>query len=130
MKNKTAITLLATVAMALGVATPSFAGAKGVVGAAVATVVDVPQAIVVDTLYYCPKKCWHHLAVALGDNPKSDFGNCFVGQNLVGAVVGVPFGMVWGVPSGFLRGAKHGMGTGYDKPFSGESFSVLSYDEK
>ena len=80
--------------------------------------------MVVDGLYRMPKKFWHGLAVAFGDNPSSDFGLCFLGQQLMGITVGIPCGVVWGIPYGAIHGAKHGIGTGWDKPFSGESFCV------
>jgi len=130
MKNKTALTLLTSFAVGCGFAAPSFAdggpmnSAKSAAGATTALVVDVPEGIVVDSLYRCPKKCWHGLAVALGDNPRSDFGLCYLGQQLVGITVGVPVGVVWGIPYGALHGAKHGIGSGWDKPFSTESYIV------
>lgn len=126
MKNKKALTLLSSLALVLGLAAPSYAdgGPKGFVGAVAGFIIDVPQGIVVDGLYRVPKKCWHSMAVALGDNPSSDFGNCFVGQQLMGMFVGAPFGMVVGIPYGALHGAKHGIGTGWEKPFSTESFIV------
>ncbi|HEY9776637.1 MAG TPA: hypothetical protein V6C81_22935 [Planktothrix sp.] len=129
MKNKTALTLLTSLALGLGFVAPSIAdgpmgSAKSAAGATTAFLVDVPEGIVVDSLYRVPKKCWHTLAVALGDNPSSDFGLCYLGQQLVGITVGVPVGVVWGVPYGALHGAKHGIGSGWDKPFSSESYIV------
>jgi hypothetical protein len=130
MKNKTALTLLASFAVALGFAAPSIAdggpvgSAKSAAGATTAFLVDVPEGVVVDSLYRCPKKAWHSLAVAFGDNPKSDFGLCYLGQQAMGVFVGVPCGIVWGVPYGAYHGAKHGLGEGWDKPFSGESYIV------
>jgi hypothetical protein len=128
MKNKTALTLLTSLALALGFSAPSFAGVgddvKGSAGVATAFVVDVPEGMVVDSLYRCPKKCWHSLAVAFGDNPSSDFGLCYLGQQLMGITVGIPVGVVWGIPYGALHGAKHAASSGWDKPFSTESYIV------
>jgi len=125
MNKKTALTLLTSAALAFGVSAPSFAdggGAKGALGATAGFIVDVPEGMVIDGLYRVPKKCWHGLAVAFGDN--SDFGLCYIGQQLVGITVGIPFGVCWGVPYGAIHGAKHGIGTGWDKPFSSDSFIV------
>jgi len=126
MKKKTVVSLLASAALAFGFSAPSFAdgGPMGFLGATAGLLVDVPEGMIIDGLYRVPKKCWHGLAVALGDNPSSDFGLCFLGQNLVGLTVGVPFGVAVGVPYGALHGAKHGIGSGWEKPFSGESFIV------
>ena len=49
---------------------------------------------------------------------------------LLGVSIGVPVGMVWGVPAGALRGAKHGMGTGWEKPFSTASVVVGLGEDK
>ncbi len=57
MKKKTVLTLLTTAALALGLSTPSYAGGPmGFVGAAAGFLVDVPEGIVVDSLYRCPKE--------------------------------------------------------------------------
>lgn len=126
--KKQAIALLSSLAMTAALALPSFAGAMGsvksAVGAGAAFLIDVPEGIIVNSLYYCPKRAWKGMATAFGGNPSSDFGLCYLGQQAMGIGVGVPFGMVWGVPTGALAGAKHGLGTGWDKPFSGESFVV------
>lgn len=126
MKKKTALALLTTAALALGFSAPSYAdgGPLGLIGATAGFLVDVPEGIVVDSLYRVPKKCWHSLAVAFGDNPSSDFGLCYLGQQLVGITVGIPVGVIGGVPYGAVHGAKHGIHTGWEKPFSGESFCV------
>jgi hypothetical protein len=126
MKNKTALTLLTSLAITLGFSAPSFAdgGPMGVAGATAGFLVDVPEGMVIDGFYRMPKKCWHGLAAAFGDNPSSDFGLCYVSQQLVGITVGIPFGVCWGIPYGAIHGAKHGIGTGWEKPFSGDSFCV------
>ncbi|MBY0357435.1 MAG: hypothetical protein K2W82_05480 [Candidatus Obscuribacterales bacterium] len=121
--------LVCAIALSIGAAMPSFAadGALGGVasffGSTTATVIDVPQGVVIDTLWRVPKNTQHALAEKFGDEKG-------LGQNLAGFVIGVPVGMVWGVPTGFLRGAKHGLGTGWEKPFSGESFIVGMGDDK
>jgi len=128
MKNKTALTLLASLAVVLGFSTPSFAdggamgSAKSFAGASSAFLVDVPEGALVDGLYRTPKKCWKGLAEAFGGN--TDHGLCWAGQQLVGLTVGVPFGVVWGIPTGAFHGGKHGISTGWDKPFSTESYIV------
>jgi hypothetical protein len=126
MKKKTVLSLLTTAAIAVGFSAPALAdgGPMGFAGATAGFLVDVPEGIVVDSLYRMPKKCWHGLAVAFGDNPSSDFGLCYLGQQAMGIFVGIPFGVVWGIPYGAIHGAKHGIGSGWDKPFSGESFCV------
>jgi hypothetical protein len=79
--------------------------------------------MVIDSLYRVPLKTERGLAEAFGDEKGFE-------QNVVGTVIGVPVGMVWGVPAGILRGAKHGLGTGWEKPFSTESFLVGMGDDK
>jgi len=107
----------------LGMATPSFAGdnalsgVTSLAGSATATVIDVPEGMVVDGLWRSPMKCQHALAGIFGDEKGFQ-------QNIVGAVIGIPFGVVWGVPTGALHGMRHGMSSGWEKPFSTESFVV------
>ncbi len=127
--RKTALVLSLASALAVGVNSPSFAGDSGLgkiasfFGSVTATVIDVPTAMVVDTLYRVPLKTEHSLAEKFGDEKGFQ-------QNVAATVIGVPVGMVWGVPAGFLRGAKHGIGTGWEKPFSTESFLVGTGDDK
>lgn len=114
--------------VALGTATPSYANEAvnnfaSFLGSSAATIVDVPQAMVVDTLWHQPLRTQRALAEKFGDEKGFQ-------QNVVGAVIGFPVGMLWGIPSGALRGAKHGMGTGWEKPFSTESFLVVKYEDK
>jgi hypothetical protein len=126
MKNSIVLTVASMIT--LGAAPPCFANdavnsMASFAGSAAATVVTTPQAMVVDSLWHQPRKAWHGLATAFGDEKGFQ-------QNVAGAVIGIPFGVVWGIPTGFLRGAKHGMGVGWEKPFSTESFLVLKYDDK
>jgi hypothetical protein len=121
MKNKVAALVLAGV-MSLGVTLPSMA--DGIVhnsvswaGSATAGIVDTPEGIVVDSLWRCPHHAQRCLARSFGD--EKGFG-----QNVAGFVLGWPFGMVWGVPYGFVDGLTYGRKTGWDKPFSMESFLV------
>lgn len=121
MKKQTLI-LLSSAALTLASAAPSLADGpvdsmKSFAGASTAFFIDVPEGVLLDAGYRVPKKCWHTLAVHLGD----EHG---LAQNLVGIGLGIPVGMVWGVPYGALHGAKHGIGTGWDKPFTTESFVV------
>src|SRR5579883_2387088 len=109
--RKLALVLSLAGAMALGANAPSFAdGGDGLgsiasfFGSVTATAFDVPTAVVVDTLWRVPLKTEHALAEAFGDEKGFQ-------QNVAATVIGVPVGMVWGVPAGALRGAKHGLGT-------------------
>ncbi len=118
---KKSAVLLAAIAT-LGMSSASFAdGAldtgKSCVGSTVAMVVDVPQGVVVNTLYKCPYKATKSLAEAFGDENGWK-------QNIVGAVFGVPAGAVFGVPYGVVKGGQHAMSVGWDKPFSKEAFIV------
>ena len=112
--------------LALG-ATPSYAndavnGVASFVGSTAATIVDVPEGIIVDSLWRMPMKTTHALAEKFGDEKGFE-------QNVVGALIGIPVGIVWGIPEGAIRGGRHGMSTGWEKPFSTDSFLVVS-DEK
>lgn len=113
--------------MGLGSIAPSHADGLGSIasffGSTTAMVVDIPQGVVIDSLYRSPKNAWHALAGHFGDEKGFQ-------QNVAGAVIGIPVGMVWGVPAGFLRGAKHAMDSGWEKPFSTESFIVGMGDDK
>src|ERR1700722_6161480 len=108
--KKTALVLSIASAATLGMNAPSFAadGALGGIasffGSVTATAVDVPTAMVIDTLWRVPRKTEHALADKFGDEKGLE-------QNIAATVIGVPVGAVWGVPAGFLRGAKHGLGT-------------------
>ncbi len=120
--NYKVLSLIVASGLSLGTTIPSYAdGSLGDVaslfGSATATVVTVPEGILIDSLYRSPKKTWHTLAEKFGDEKG-------LGQNVAGALLGIPIGFAWGIPAGAMRGAKHGMGTGWEKPFSGESFKV------
>ena len=110
--------LLAASAMIMGTAAPAFAdGIGGLLATTTVMVVDMPTGTAYNALWKCPTTAQHGLAEAFGD--EKGFG-----QNVVGAIIGIPFGMVWGVPTGAIKGAKHGLNVGWEKPFSGESFNV------
>lgn len=120
---KTQNLILSTLAC-LAISAPSFAegGPVGFLGATVALLVDVPEGIVVHTLVKGPMQTSHCLAGAFGDENGWK-------QNIVGHMIGIPTGAVLGVPTGALVGAKHAVSSGYDKPFSVDSF-VVSGSEK
>lgn len=126
--NKKFLTTLVASAITMGTALPSFAGDSSLddfaslAGTSAALVIDVPQAMVVDTLWWSPLHAQRSLSGHFGD----DKG---LMQNVAAFVIGVPWGMVWGVPSGALRGAKHACSVGWDKPFSTESFMVISQED-
>lgn len=126
MKKSVLLTLASM--LALGTATPSFANEAtnnfaSFLGSTSAMLVDVPQGMIVDSLWHQPVRTTHKLATAFGDEKGFE-------QNVVGALIGIPVGFVWGIPSGALRGAKHGLGAGWEKPFSTDSFLVVNYEEK
>lgn len=125
------ISLVLTLAsvLGLGVSAPSYADSDGLgsiasfFGSTTAMLVDIPQGVAIDTLYRSPKNAWHALAGHFGDEKGFQ-------QNVAGAIIGIPVGAVWGVPAGFFRGAKHGLGSGWEKPFSTESFIVGLEEDK
>ncbi|MBY0550459.1 MAG: hypothetical protein K2W95_24485 [Candidatus Obscuribacterales bacterium] len=127
--NKKSIMLSLAAALSLTTTLPSYAadsalgGIASFFGSTTAVILDVPQGIIVDTLWRSPLKTQRNLAEKFGDEKGFQ-------QNVAAAVIGVPVGMVWGVPAGALRGAKHGMGTGWEKPFSTESFVVGLGEDK
>jgi len=126
MKKSVVFTLASL--LAIGTATPSFANDAtnnfaSFLGSTAALLVDVPQGILVDSLWHMPMRTTHRLADAFGDEKGLE-------QNVVGAMIGIPFGVVYGIPEGALRGAKHGLGAGWEKPFSTDSFLVVNYEEK
>lgn len=119
MKSRIASTLLAS-AVALSACLPALAdggGPVGAVGAATATIIDTPEGMVVDSLYGCPMKASKGLASAFGDENGWK-------QQIVGAVIGIPTGFVFGIPYGACHGMHHAWNTGYEKPFSVDSFVV------
>ena len=121
--NKKSILLSLAAAFSLTTALPSYAGDSALgdiasfFGSSAAVVLDVPQGILVDSLWRVPRKTQRTLAEHFGDEKGFQ-------QNVAATVLGVPFGVVWGIPAGALRGAKHGMDKGWEKPFSTESFIV------
>ena len=119
--------VLLAVFATLGMSSASFADGtldtgKSFVGSSVAMVVDVPEGIIVNTLYKCPYKATKSLAETFGDENGWK-------QNIVGAVIGIPAGAVFGVPYGAVKGGQHAMSVGWDKPFSSEAF-VVSNESK
>ena len=122
MKNK-ALALIAAGAISIGVAMPSMAGdgplssMASLAGATTAVIVDTPQGIVVNSLWRTPHTLQRQLAKHFGDEKG-------LGQNLAAFALGWPVGMVWGVPYGAIVGAKHGMTSGWEKPFSTDSYIV------
>ncbi len=116
--------LLLTVACALSLCTaaPSYANdalnnVASFFGSVTATIIDVPEGIIVDSLYNMPLKTTHALADKFGDEKGFQ-------QNVAGAAIGIPVGFLWGIPYGAIRGGRHGMTSGWEKPFSTESFIV------
>jgi hypothetical protein len=113
--------VLAACSVAVGFVRPASAGVMGdvagVCGATTAVVVDTPEGILLDSLWRSPNHYRHSLAEAFGDEKG-------LGQNVAGAVLGIPYGVVVGIPVGAIQGCRHGWTSGLDKPFSGESFWV------
>lgn len=86
-----------------------------VVGCGVSTVLGVPLGAVRDGVRGSIKSTqW--VAEKLGD----ESGNV---QIFFGSILGGPFGAVGGGTYGVFDGSWHGMKTGYEKPFSKESFT-------
>lgn len=119
--KKQLLLLLAACSVSVGFVRPACAGVMGdvagVFGATTAVIVDAPEGVLVDSLWRCPKKTTHSLAEAFGDEKG-------LGQNFVGALIGIPYGVVVGIPVGAIQGTRHGWTTGWDKPFSTDSFIV------
>ncbi len=125
--KKQVLALIAASAMAISTAAPSMAdGPMSSVGALMgstsAIIVDTPEGVLWHSLWNCPYKTQRTLAEHFGDENG-------MGQNLVGAVIGIPVGFVWGIPYGAIAGFRHGMTTGWDKPFSTESYMVWEEDK-
>jgi len=125
MKKTVFLTIAAS--LALGATAPCNAeGTMGDVaswaGSTTATVVDVPGGIIYDSLWRVPMKTWHALADRFGDEHGFQ-------QNVAGAIIGIPVGFLWGIPEGAIRGGRHGMTTGWEKPFSTDSFNVMQEDK-
>ncbi len=121
MKNKV-LTTIAAAAVAVGFALPSYAegmmdSGKSFVGTSTALVIDIPEGVALNSLWYQPKKISKRLAVAFGDENG-------LGQRLAGFAIGIPTGIVWGVPAGAIYGGRHAWDAGWEKPFSTESYIV------
>jgi hypothetical protein len=85
------------------------------VGMGVGTAVGVPLGMVKDGVKGAQTSTkW--VAGKLGDE---DGGF----QNIMGWIVGAPFGIAGGAAYGTFDGGWHGMKTGYEKPFSKEAFT-------
>jgi hypothetical protein len=121
--RKTVLALGAIAALSAGSFLPALAdeGPVGAVGAGVASVIDAPEGMVVDSLYGCPKKASKGLAEAFGDSNGWK-------QQIVGTMIGVPVGFVFGIPFGVCDGLHHAWTKGYEKPFSVSSFNVTDND--
>jgi len=124
---KRSVLLALASVLALGVTTPTYAngavnGVASFVGSTCATIVDVPEGILVDSLWRMPMKTWHAIAEKCGDEHGFQ-------QNVVGACVGIPVGFLWGIPEGAVRGGHHGMTSGWEKPFSTDSFLVFQEEK-
>jgi hypothetical protein len=118
MKNKLLVSLAAVAIAIGGNALPSFANdASSFVGSMTSLVVDIPEGMLMDSLWWSPKKVWHSLADNFGDEKGFQ-------QNVAGALLGIPVGMVWGIPHGAIMGGRHALSVGWEKPFSTESYIV------
>jgi hypothetical protein len=122
--KKLVLSVTAAAAVIAGSYLPALAndGPVGALGAGVASVVDAPEGMVVDSVYGCPKKASKGLAEAFGDENGWK-------QQIVGTMIGVPVGVVFGVPYGFCHGLHHAWNQGYEKPFSVSSFVVCDSDK-
>jgi hypothetical protein len=120
---KKSVLLTAACALSLGMATPSYANdalnsVASFFGSTAATIVDVPEGILWDALYRMPHKTQRTLADKFGDDKGFQ-------QNVAATVIGLPVGFLWGIPEGAIRGGRHGMTSGWEKPFSTDSFLVM-----
>lgn len=121
MKTKTLSFLIALV-ISSGLALPANAdgilgGVGSMFGAVTATLFDVPEGIVVESLWRQPYKTQRLLAEHFGDSDGFQ-------QNVAAFVLGVPYGFVYGMPYGAVHGARYGWKTGWEQPFSTESYLV------
>lgn len=86
-----------------------------VIGSGVGSVLGVPEGVVKDGVKGAMLSTkW--LANKLGDEDGSY-------QTWAGAIFAAPFGIVGGGAYGTFDGGWHGMKTGYEKPFSKDSFT-------
>lgn len=125
MRKKLASSLMLALALVGTVVAPSFAGEdtfKNIVqvpvrllGSGVSTVIGVPEGATKHGVKGAMMSTkW--VAGKLG-NEDGQY------QTWTGAIVGGPFGLVGGAAYGMFDGAWHGMKTGYEKPFTKESFT-------
>ncbi len=125
MQKKLAYSLILAVALVGTVVAPSYADDdtfKSVVqfplrllGSAAGTVVGAPEGAVKDGVKGA-KMSTKWVAGKLGDED-GQF------QTWTGALLGGPVGIVGGAAYGMFDGGLHGAKTGYEKPFSKESFT-------
>lgn len=125
MQKKLAFSLVLAVAMAGTVVAPSYAEDDTfksivqfpvkVLGSAAGAVVGVPEGAVKDGVKGA-KMSTKWVAGKLGDEDGTY-------QTWFGALLGGPFGIAGGAAYGMFDGGWHGMKTGYEKPFSKESFT-------
>lgn len=94
----------------------------GFFGSVTSGLFDIPEGIVVESLYRQPLKAQRILADKFGDDKGFQ-------QNVAAFVLGVPAGFAFGIPYGAIHGGRHGVTTGYEKPFSTESFIVPDADK-
>lgn len=86
-----------------------------VVGMSVGTVVGVPLGMVRDGNRGAIKAT-QFVAEKMGDENKGLF-------QVIGGVIGGPFGLAGGAAYGTFDGGWHGMSTGYKQPFSKDAFT-------
>lgn len=128
MKNKL-IAIMTVVMMAATMASPALAAddtplgqVGGLLGATTATIIDVPEGILYHSLYNCPLKTTQYLIDAFGGGATTA---ARVDQAIVAGAIGIPVGFLWGIPYGAIRGGTHGMTTGWEEPFSTNSYIVI-----
>jgi len=121
--KKELVAMMSAAVMSLGAALPSMA-ADGPLGSAAsflcsvtAGVFDCPEGVLVESLWRSPVRAQRSLAERFGDNRGFT-------QNIAAFAIGVPWGFAWGIPYGAVSGARHGFVTGWEKPFSVESYLV------
>jgi hypothetical protein len=121
--TKNLFALAAACAITCGATTPSIAadnalgGVGSMLGTGTALLIDIPEGIALRSLWYSPLKATKALAGHFGDENGLQ-------QNVVGALIGIPFGVVWGIPTGAIQGGRHALDVGWEKPFSTESYIV------
>ena len=125
MRNKLASSFMAAVALVGTMVAPSYADDSTfqqivffpvrVLGSGVSTLIGMPEGAVKDGVKGAMMSTkW--VAEKLGDEDGK-------GQTFFGAILGGPVGFVGGAAYGTFDGGWHGMKTGYEKPFSKDSFT-------